>query len=100
MDIEAKCEARGELVNLQAALETGIDIGQAIGKREGQFLYGGRASLADMIAADADGVPLRHVARAEFDGIHHQARRWLGREEELFLRNVLFQDVVLQRTAQ
>ena len=35
-----------------------IDVGEPVGQGEGQFLRGGGAGLADVIAADADGVPL------------------------------------------
>ena len=77
-----------------------IDIGQTVGQRKGQLLHSSRARLADMVAADADGVPARHVARAELDGIRHQAHRWFWREEKLFLRDILFENIILQRAAQ
>ena len=53
-----------------------------------------------MIAANADRVPARHVACAEFDGIRYQAHGWLGREEKFFLGAILLKYVVLQRAAQ
>src|SRR3989454_5934169 len=34
-------------------------------EREGQFLHGRRAGFADVIAADADGVPLRNMRSEE-----------------------------------
>ena len=53
-----------------------------------------------MIAADADRIPARHMARAKLDGIRHQAHGWLRWEKKLFLRAVLLEDIVLQRAAQ
>ena len=53
-----------------------------------------------MVAADADRVPARHVTRAEFDSIDDEAQRGFGREEKLFLRDILFQYIVLQRPTQ
>ena len=100
MHVEEEAQARREVVNVQAALERPAHIFEAVGQRERQFLHGGAASLADVVAADADRVPLRHVLRAELDGIGHEAHRRLWREDEFFLRDVFFEDVVLQRAAQ
>ena len=38
-----------------------LDVVEAVGQREGQLLHGGRAGLADVVAADRHRVPLRHV---------------------------------------
>ncbi len=53
-----------------------------------------------MVAADGDGVPQRHVARAVLDGVDHQPHRRLRWEDVLLLSLILLQDVVLQRAAQ
>src|SRR5438270_1949262 len=100
MHIEEERKARRELVDLQAAFERSVYIGQSIGNGEGQFLDSGSSRLANMVATDADGIPTRHIARAKLDSIRHQAHRWLRREEKLFLRAVLLEDIVLQRAAQ
>ena len=58
------------------------------------------SGFADVVAADADRVPLGHVLRAELDRVGHQAHRRRRREDELFLRDVLLEDVVLDRAAE
>src|SRR5438105_9624225 len=100
MDIEEEGQARCKLVDLQAALECSVYIGQPVGNSEGQFLDSGGSRLANMVATDADGIPARHMACAKLDGIRHQAHGRLRWEEKLFLRAVLLEDIVLQRAAQ
>ena len=57
MGVEEEGELRGEVVDEQAGLEGGLDVGDAVGEGEGDFLDGGGAGLADVVAADGDGVP-------------------------------------------
>ena len=45
-------------------------------------------------------MPARQLARAELDHVRHQPHRRLGREDPLLLRDVLLEDVVLDRPAQ
>ena len=73
---------------------------EAVCQRERQFLRGRRPRLADVVAADADRVPLRHLARGELDRVDHEPHGVLGREDELVLRDELLEDVVLQRARQ
>ena len=44
-----------------------------VADRERELLRGGRAGLADVVAGDRDGVPARHLGRAEADHVAHQA---------------------------
>src|SRR4030065_523463 len=39
------------------SVEPGLDVGDGVGEGEGDFLDGGAAGLAHVVAADADGVP-------------------------------------------
>ena len=55
-----KKERRGaKLVDIQAALQRPAHVFQAIRQGEGQLLGGGGAGFADVVAGDADRVPLR-----------------------------------------
>ena len=81
----------------QAALQGRLDVGHAVGDREGELLDGRRAGLADVVAADRDRVPARQLARAELDRVDDEPHRRLGRVEELLLGDVLLEDVVLDR---
>ena len=46
------------------ALDGGLHVGDAVGERERDLLDGVAARLAHVVAADRDGVPLRHLALA------------------------------------
>src|SRR5947209_6670390 len=100
MHIEEEREAWCKFVDLQATLEGCIHVGETIGDGEGKFLHSGGPGLANMVAANADGIPTWHVARTKFNSICHQAHRWLWREEKLLLRTVFLEDVILQRASQ
>ena len=51
--VEEEREPRREVVDAQAALDGGLDVGHPVGDRERQLLDRGRAGLADVVAADA-----------------------------------------------
>ncbi|MBA7710036.1 hypothetical protein ES703_118964 [subsurface metagenome] len=53
-----------------------------------------------MIAADADGVPVREELRPELKGVHNEAHRRLWWEDVLILGDIFFKDVVLDSTSQ
>src|SRR5437868_6323117 len=61
MDIKKEREAWSKFIDLQTTSQCSIDISQAIGNSKGQFLHGCCPGLADVIAADADGIPKRHM---------------------------------------
>jgi hypothetical protein len=86
--------------SFQAALQALVDVVQAVGQREGQLLGRRRAGLANVIAADRHGVPLRHVPRAELDHVDRQAHRRLGRKIDLVLGVEFLERVVLDRASQ
>ena len=77
-----------------------LDVGEPVRERERELLRGVRAGLADVVAGDRDRVPLRHLARAELDHVGDEPHRRLGREDALLLRDVLLEDVRLDRPAE
>ena len=98
--IEKETQPRRESVHVHAARDALIYIAHAVGQRERQLLSCVRARLADVIAADAHGVPFRHVLGAILDGIDHQPDA-LARREDVFVLSVkLLEDIVLQGAAQ
>ena len=98
--VEEEGEPRGEVVDVEAALERPLDVGEAVLEREGELLLGGRAGLADVVAGDRDRVPARHVLGAPLDHVGDQAHRRLDREAPLLLGDVLLEDVGLDRAAE
>jgi len=67
--VEEEGQARRKLVHVEAALDTSLHVGETVGERERQLLRRGAAGLANVISADRDRIPARHVARAELDNI-------------------------------
>ncbi len=53
-----------------------------------------------MVAADADGVPARHLLHAEFESVDDKAHGGLGRKDESVLCHIFFEDVILYGAAQ
>ena len=93
--VEEEREAFAEYVRVLSGLDGGFDVGDAVGEGEGDFLNGGRAGLADVVAGDGDGVPFRDVARAEIKDVRDETHRRLGREDVGSARDVFLEDVVL-----
>ena len=59
-----------------------------------------RAGLADVIAADRDRVPARHVLGAEREHVGDEPHRRPRREDVFLLRDEFLEDVVLNRARQ
>ena len=97
--VEEEAEARGEVVDAQPPLLGVANVLEPVCQGEGQFLYGVGAGLPDVVAADADGIPARHVAGAEFHGVGNQPHGGAGWEDVLVLGYVFFENVVLDSAA-
>ena len=98
--IEEEAEPRREIVHRQPPFQPVPHILEAVGQGKGQLLHGVGAGLADVVAADADGVPARHIAGGELHRVGHQPHGRMGREDVFVLGDVFFQDVVLNGAAQ
>ena len=96
---EARAAARSRRSAGRASMRV-LDVGDPVGDREGQLLDRGRARLADVVAADADRVPARQLARAELDRVGDEPQRRRGREDVLLLGDELLEDVVLERAGE
>jgi hypothetical protein len=69
--VEEKGKLRDELIDVQPAAHSVFDIFHAVAEREGQFLDGGRAGFADVVAADRNGVELWGVLDGKFKRVDH-----------------------------
>ena len=58
--VEEERQPRREVVDVEAALDRLLDVGEAVLERERQLLLRRRAGLADVVAGDRDRVPARH----------------------------------------
>ena len=95
VDVPEEGQARREVVHRHAPLDALLDVADAVGEGEGQLLDRRRPCLADVVAADRDRVPARHVPAAELDHVDDDAHRRPGRNDPLLLGDVLLQHVVL-----
>src|SRR6185295_6875341 len=67
VQVEEERQAPRELVDRDATLHARLDVGNAVGKREGELLNGRGSGLTDVVAADRDRMPTRRLLRAELD---------------------------------
>ena len=58
MGVEKEGQPGADDIHAQPGLPGRFHVGDAVGQGEGHLLNGRGAGLPDMIAADADGVPL------------------------------------------
>ena len=57
-----EAEPRGERVDVEAGVDAGPQVLDAVGQRVGQLQVGGRAGFLHVVAGDRDRVELRHLA--------------------------------------
>src|SRR6185436_8468164 len=84
-------------VHGQACLQRSLNVGDAVGKSKGNFLNSSRAGFANVIAANRDRVPIRHLTRAKHKSVGDEAQRRSRRVNVSAPRNVLLKNIVLQR---
>ena len=100
MDVPEERESRRELIDVEAPRDAPFDIGEPVGKREGELLRRRRAGLANVIAGDRDRIPLWGLRCSPLEAVDDEAERRLDRKAPRVLRHVLFQNVVLNSSAQ
>ena len=77
-----------------------LHVGDPRGQREGDLLDGRAALLAEVVAGDRDGVPLRHALVAVLEQVGRQAHRGPGRVDVVAASDVLLEHVVLRGAAE
>ena len=95
MRVEEEGEARGEAVDVEARVDGSLDVGDAVGQCEGDFLRGGRSRFAHVVAGDGDGVPLGQVLAGPGEDVGDDAHGVANGINIGAARNVLLKDVVL-----
>ena len=98
--VEEEGKPLAELVRRQPGLDGRPAVGKAVGEREADLLDGGRAGLADVVAADRDHVPARQPLRAVGEQVGGQPHGRPRREDVVPAGGVLLEDVVLHRAAE
>src|SRR5882757_9086614 len=78
--VEEERQARREVIDVEAARDGLLDVGEAVLERERELLLRRRARLADVVSGDRDRMPARHVSRAPLDHVAAEAHRRVDRE--------------------
>ncbi len=98
--VEEEGQAGRELVDREPCRRPGLDVREPVRQRERELLGGGAPGLADVVPGHRDRVPARHLGGAEAHRVGDDPHRRAGREDELLLRLVLLEDVVLEGAAE
>src|SRR5712671_4535441 len=99
MQIPEEGETRGEVIDVDTAIDGVLHITEAIGDREGEFLHRSRAGLANVIAGNRHWMKARCLLGAELDHVGDDAQRWRGRANPFLLRGEFLEHIVLNRSA-
>src|SRR6478752_2746748 len=75
VDVPEEGETRREIIDVQPTLDAALDVREAIGQRERQLLRRRGACLADVVAGDGDGVPLRRMLRTPLEAVDDETQR-------------------------
>jgi hypothetical protein len=78
-----------------SAVRERVEHRRRVGEREGDLLHRRRARLLEVVGADVDRVPARHVLDRVGDHVRRQPQRWPGGEGVGSARQELLEDVVL-----
>ena len=96
-----KNESRGANASTASPrVERLLHILDRVRKRKRELLNGRRAGFADVVAGDRDRIPVRHLGGAEAEDLGDQRETRLRRIDVRAARDVLLEDVVLNRAAQ
>ena len=72
-----------------------MDVGDAVGESESDFLDGGRAGFANVVAGDGDGVPLGEMVAAPGENVGDDAHGGTHGIDVRAAGDVFLEDVVL-----
>src|SRR5262245_5240522 len=98
MGVEEERKSGSEIVYLQSRFDGRAHISQPVVQSKGELLNRSGASFADMIAADANGVIVRCRFDAKANDVVNDFERGRWWADPFLLRDIFFQDVVLQRS--
>ena len=73
MGIEEKRKAFAEYIDIQSFFDGAFHIGFAVGQGKCQFLHGSTAGFADVITANANGIPFGKFLAAPLKNIGDDA---------------------------
>src|SRR5215210_2014740 len=93
--VEEEREPWRKLVHLEPGVGGGLDVGYGVREGESELLDGGGPGLPDVVAADRDGVPARHLRGTVGEHVRRYPHRWPRRVDVGATGQVLLEYVVL-----
>ena len=99
VDVEEEAQPRGEAVDIHAAFHAVVDVGRPSARVKAKLLSRRRSGFTDVIAADGNRVPARHLLGAELDHVADDAHRRTRGHDPGVLGDELLEAVVLDRPA-
>ena len=87
------------MIHIQAAFPEQLDVGKSVRESVSRLLHGRGARFGNVVAADRDRIPTRHVRGSELDHVSEKAHRGLDGENDLILRLYFLKDVGLNGAA-
>ena len=98
--VEEERQPRGEAIHVEPAAFPEFDVAEPVGQRERQLLGRRRSGLADVVAAHAHRMELGAPLGTEGHEVADQPQVRTRREDPFLLRDVLLEDVGLQRAVE
>ena len=99
-DAPEERKPRRELVDVEAGVQTRLDVLDAVGQRVGQLEIGCGTGLLDVVTGDRDRVELRHLGAGVAEDVGDHPHRGLRRIDVGVADHELFEDVVLDGPGQ
>ena len=96
--VEEKRKPRREFIHGQSRGDRGIDVGDRVGQREGDFLRRRRARFPNVIPGNGDHVPGGELGAAPREEVGDDAHRRARRIDVRAARDEFLQDIVLNRS--
>ena len=100
MGVKEERESWCKLIHVKTPFQGFFRIGDAVCQGKSQFLHGRRSGFPNMVPADADGIPFRHLAGSKFHRIRYDTDGRFRWTHKCFLGRELFQHVVLNGPTQ
>src|SRR6266481_7504334 len=95
MSVEEERKLRREVIDAEASVESGLNVSNAVGKAESDFLDGSRACFTDVIAGNRNGIPLGKRVAAPRENISDDAHCRAHGIDVRPARDVFLEDVIL-----
>src|SRR5262245_35772828 len=95
MCVEEEGQPGREIIDREARIDCGLDIGDPVRQRESYFLNSGRSGFTDVITGDRDRIPVRHRLSAISENIGGHPQRSARRIDVSTASDIFFENIIL-----